>query len=83
MEHESRLCWQITESRSRRLTIGRDFGTTVEITAGLTSDDLLVDHPSLELVEGAKVEPEGIEGNSQPLHKRISLGTKNSGRNGS
>jgi RND family efflux transporter MFP subunit len=65
----------------KTITIGRDFGTTVEITAGLTSDDLLVDNPSLELVEGAKVEPEGIEGNSQPLHMRISLETKKSGRN--
>jgi hypothetical protein len=60
----------------KTITIGRDFGTTVEITAGLTSDDLLVDNPSLELVEGAKVEPEGIEGNSQPSHKRIRSETK-------
>src|SRR3984893_5257936 len=60
----------------KTIIIGRDFGTTVEITAGLTSDDLLVDNPPLELVEGAKVEPEGMEGNSQPSHKRASLETK-------
>jgi RND family efflux transporter MFP subunit len=66
----------------RTITIGRDFGTTVEITAGLTRDDLLVDNPSTELVEGAKVEPEGIEADSLPSHKRISLERK-SGRNGS
>jgi hypothetical protein len=60
----------------KTITIGRDFGTTVEITAGLTSDDLLVDNPSMELVEGAKVAAEGMEGNSQPSHKRISLETK-------
>jgi hypothetical protein len=35
-----------------------------------------VDNPSLELVEGAKVAPEGLEGNSQPSQKRISLKTK-------
>jgi RND family efflux transporter MFP subunit len=67
----------------KKITIGRDFGTTVEITAGLTSNDLLVDNPSTELVDGAKVEPEAIEGSSQPSHKRISLETKKSGRNGS
>ena len=67
----------------KKITIGRDFGTTVEITAGLTGDDLLVDNPSMELVEGAKVEPDGIEGNSQPSHKRISLEAKKSGLNGS
>jgi RND family efflux transporter MFP subunit len=67
----------------KTITIGRDFGTTVEITAGLTSDDLLVDNPSMELVEGAKVAAEGMEGNSQPSHKRISLETKKSGGNGS
>jgi RND family efflux transporter MFP subunit len=50
----------------KTITIGRDFGTTVEIIAGLTSEDLLVDSPSTDLVEGTKVEPEGIEGNSQP-----------------
>jgi RND family efflux transporter MFP subunit len=66
-----------------KITIGRDFGATVEITAGLTSDDLLVDNPSTELAEGAKVEPEGIESNSQPSHKRISLEREKSGRNGS
>jgi RND family efflux transporter MFP subunit len=60
----------------KTITIGRDFGTTVEITAGLTSDDLLVDHPSMELVEGAKVDAEGMEGNSHPSHKPISLETK-------
>ena len=60
----------------KTITIGRDFGTTVEITAGLTSDDLLVDNPSMELVEGAKVVAEGLEGNSQPSHKQISLKTK-------
>jgi hypothetical protein len=59
----------------KTITIGRDFGTTV-ITAGLSSDDLLVDNPSMELVEGAKAEPEGSEGNSQPSHERISLETK-------
>jgi multidrug efflux pump subunit AcrA (membrane-fusion protein) len=67
----------------KKITIGRDFGTTVEITAGLTSNDLLVDNPSTELVEGDKVEPEGNEGNSQPSQKRLSLETKNSGQNGS
>jgi len=66
----------------KKITIGRDFGTTVEITAGLTSNDLLVDNPSTELVEGAKVEPERIEADSLSSHKRISLETK-SGRNGS
>ena len=67
----------------KKITIGRDFGTTVEITAGLTDNDLLVDHPSTELVEGDKVEPEAIEGNLQPSPKRISLETKKSDRNGS
>jgi hypothetical protein len=66
----------------KKITIGRDFGTTVEITAGLTSNDLLVDNPSTELVEGAKVEPEGIEPDSLSSHKRISLERK-SGPNGS
>jgi membrane fusion protein (multidrug efflux system) len=51
----------------KTVTIGRDFGTTVEITAGLTSDDLLVDNPSTELVEGAKAKPEGMEGNSPAI----------------
>jgi RND family efflux transporter MFP subunit len=49
----------------KTITLGRDFGTTVEITAGLTRDDLLVDHPALELVEGDKVNPEGIEANAR------------------
>ena len=67
----------------KKITIGRDFGTTVEITAGLTGNDLLVDNPSTELVEGDKVAPEGNEGNLQPSHKRISLETKKGGWNGS
>ena len=67
----------------KKITIGRDFGTTVEITAGLTSNDLLVDNPSTELVEGDKVQPEGIEGNLQPSNKRVGLETKTSGQNGS
>jgi RND family efflux transporter MFP subunit len=67
----------------KKITIGRDFGTTVEVTAGLINNDLLVDNPSTELVEGDKVEPERNEGNSQPAHKRIGLETKKSGRNGS
>jgi hypothetical protein len=67
----------------KKITIGRDFGTTVEITAGLTGNDLLVDNPSTELVEGDKVALEGNEGNLQPSHKRISLETKKGGWNGS
>ena len=67
----------------KKITLGRDFGTTVEITAGLTSGDLLVDNPSTQLVEGDQVEPEGIEGNSPPPPKRISLEAEKVGRNGS
>jgi hypothetical protein len=37
---------------------------------------ICVDNPSMELVEGAKVAAEGMEGNSQPSHERISLETK-------
>jgi hypothetical protein len=67
----------------KTITLGRDFGTTIEITAGLTRDDLLVDNPSLELVEGDKVDPERPERNSQSSHKRVSLETRKSDRNGS
>ena len=36
--------------------LGRDFGKTLEIVAGLTGDESLVVNPSTDLVEGMKVE---------------------------
>jgi multidrug efflux pump subunit AcrA (membrane-fusion protein) len=55
----------------KTITIGRDFGTTVEITAGLSSDDLLVDNPSTELVEGTNVDCEDCEFPFDPLQLSI------------
>jgi membrane fusion protein, multidrug efflux system len=43
----------------KKVTLGRDFGTTVEIVAGLGPHALLVANPSLDLVDGAVIDPVG------------------------
>jgi RND family efflux transporter MFP subunit len=43
----------------RKLAIGRDYGTTVEILAGLTPQDRVVANPSDSLEDGQKVELAG------------------------
>ena len=40
------------------ITIGRDFGNTVEVIAGLTTKDALISDPSDSLVNGAEVRVE-------------------------
>ncbi|HTV60028.1 MAG TPA: efflux RND transporter periplasmic adaptor subunit [Verrucomicrobiae bacterium] len=37
------------------ITIGRDFGTTVEVVSGLTGSDLVIDSPPDSLVDGEEV----------------------------
>ncbi len=40
----------------RKVTIGQDFGTTLEVTNGVTRDDRIVVNPSDSLQDGTKVE---------------------------
>lgn len=42
----------------RRLTLGRDLGTSVEVVDGLKAGEYVVINPGDEVVEGAKVDPE-------------------------
>ena len=42
--------------RLKNITIGRDFGTSLEVTSGVTRDDRIVVNPSDSLQDGAKVE---------------------------
>ena len=47
----------------RKVTIGRDFGTNIEITSGLTERDLLIANPPDFLVDGMPVNTQS--GNSK------------------
>jgi len=38
------------------VTIGRDFGTSLEVTSGIESSDRLILNPSDSLADGAKVQ---------------------------
>ena len=40
----------------RKVTIGQDFGTTLEVTEGVTKEDRIVVNPSDSLQDGTKVE---------------------------
>ena len=39
------------------ITLGRDYGTEVEVLSGLTLQDEIVDNPSDSLTSGAEVRP--------------------------
>ena len=43
----------------RKVTIGRDFGTNIEITSGLSAQDTLISNPPDFLVDGMAVNPQG------------------------
>ncbi len=43
--------------RYRRVRLGRDFGTDVEVVSGLEGGETVMVHPGDALVEGCKVEP--------------------------
>ncbi|QEH36193.1 Macrolide export protein MacA [Aquisphaera giovannonii] len=43
--------------RYRKVTVGRDFGNTVEVVSGLSPGETVVIRPGDDLPEGAKVEP--------------------------
>ncbi len=40
----------------KKVTIGQDFGSTLEVTSGVTKEDRIVVNPSDSLQDGAKVE---------------------------
>jgi hypothetical protein len=40
----------------KHVTIGRDFGTSLEVTSGIQSNDRLILNPSDSLADGAKVQ---------------------------
>ena len=42
-------------ARFRKVEVGRDFGTTVEITTGLSPEDRIVTNPGERLADGARV----------------------------
>jgi RND family efflux transporter MFP subunit len=46
------------EIELKKVRIGRDFGTTVEITEGINPDDWIILNPSDSLTAGAKVNPQ-------------------------
>jgi RND family efflux transporter MFP subunit len=47
------------------ITIGHDYGSTVEVTSGLNPQDAVVVDPSDSLEDGAKVEVAGAKGSAQ------------------
>lgn len=40
----------------RKVTVGRDFGTNIEITTGLTGDEMIITNPGEQLIDGSKVD---------------------------
>ena len=47
------------------ITIGRDFGSSVEITSGLTASDEVIVDPSDSLASGAQVYPRMVTAGGQ------------------
>ncbi len=41
----------------KQIKVGRDFGTEIEVTSGLGTDDLVITNPGERVVEGAEVQP--------------------------
>ena len=44
------------EKHFQKITVGRDLGTELEVTSGLSSDDAVVANPGERLVEDAAVQ---------------------------
>jgi hypothetical protein len=57
-----------TDSRAhlQAITLGRDFGTQVEVVAGLASGQQVVDNPPDSLVEGQEVRAAHPHGAGRP-----------------
>ena len=47
------------------VALGRDFGTTVEITSGISTDDSIIASPPDYLVNGMKVSIQGASGDQK------------------
>ncbi len=52
--------------RLQKVTLGRDFGDTIDVQAGLKGDETIVRQPDVSLVEGQVVTP--VEGDHAPQH---------------
>jgi RND family efflux transporter MFP subunit len=53
------------------VTLGRDFGTTVEIVSGLQPDDRVISNPSDSLAEGTAVNTKGLVSWTNPAATRV------------
>ncbi len=73
----------------RKVEIGRDFGTELEVLNGIGPDDLLVENPSTEIKDGETVKPtleqqsESSAAGGQPGQPAGAPGTGNPGSQGS
>jgi RND family efflux transporter MFP subunit len=60
----------------KSIKVGRDFGTSIEVTGGLSDTDKIITNPSERVIEGAEVEahhtPNGAVPASQPAPKLAS-----------
>ena len=52
--------------RFQPLTLGRDYGTTIEVTSGLTGDERVITNPNDKLKEGMKVRLRQSAGSQKP-----------------
>ena len=56
----------------KAVTIGQDYGTSLEITSGVTRADRIIVNPSDSLADGAKVEVTEIPNSASPAAKKAS-----------
>jgi RND family efflux transporter MFP subunit len=64
----------------KSIKTGRDFGTTIEVTAGLSPSDLIITNPSERTTEGAEVDareaPKGTVPASQPSDGKLASASR-------
>lgn len=46
--------------RFKAVAVGRDFGSTIEITSGLTGRELVIINPGDGLRDGMRITPQGV-----------------------
>jgi multidrug efflux pump subunit AcrA (membrane-fusion protein) len=54
--------------RLRQVELGRDFGSTIEVTSGLNEQDRLIAAPADNVQDGMTVRPAGGPVSSEPAH---------------
>ena len=59
----------------RKISVGRDLGTQLEVVDGLTADDVVVSNPGERLVDGVEVQVAGKPGGQgKPQGEKVASG---------